>query len=107
MRYIDAFNHFFPKRIYELMLQSPAGQKDLGKRMQGIPALYNIEERLRVVDAFADYSQVIYERIERSGKPILLHSIRTSETPDYRSESKSKCESCSVICWLCGTRAWM
>ena len=25
MRYIDAFNHFFPKRIYELMLQSPAG----------------------------------------------------------------------------------
>src|SRR5262245_49273817 len=49
MRYIDAFNHFFPKRIYELMLQSPAGQKDLGKRMRGIPALYDIEERLRVV----------------------------------------------------------
>jgi hypothetical protein len=48
MRYIDAFNHFFPKRIYELMLQSPAGQKDLGKRMQGIPALYDVEERLRV-----------------------------------------------------------
>ena len=50
MRYIDAFNHFFPKRIYELMLESPAGQKDLGKRMRGIPALHDIEERLRVVD---------------------------------------------------------
>ncbi len=59
MRYIDAFNHFFPKRIYELMLQSPAGQKDLGKRMQGIPALYDVEERLRVVDSFPDYTQVI------------------------------------------------
>src|SRR5262249_8757998 len=59
MRYIDAFNHFFPKRIYELMLQSPAGQKDLGKRMRGIPALYDIEERLRVVDSFSDYTQVI------------------------------------------------
>ena len=59
MRYIDAFNHFFPKRIYQLMLQSPAGQKDLGKRMQGIPALYDIEERLRVVDSFPDYTQII------------------------------------------------
>ena len=59
MRYIDAFNHFFPKRIYELMLQSPAGQRDLGKRMQGIPALYDVEERLRVVDSFPDYTQVI------------------------------------------------
>jgi len=57
MRYIDAFNHFFPKRIYELMLQSPAGQKDLGKRMRGIPALYDVEERLRVVDSFPDYTQ--------------------------------------------------
>ena len=41
------------------MLQSPAGQKDLGKRMQGIPALYDVEERLRVVDSFPDYTQVI------------------------------------------------
>jgi hypothetical protein len=54
MRYIDAFNHFFPRRFYELMLGSPAGQRDLGKRMQGIPALYDIDERLRVVESFAD-----------------------------------------------------
>ena len=68
MRYIDAFNHFFPKRIYELMLASPAGQKDLGKRMRGIPALYDIDERLRVVDLFADYTQVISPRhaVDRS-----------------------------------------
>src|SRR5207245_2578559 len=54
MRYIDAFNHFFPKRIYELMLQSPAGQKDLGKRMRGIPALYDVEERRDSPHAFAE-----------------------------------------------------
>ncbi len=186
MRYIDAFNHFFPKRIYELMLQSPAGQKDLGKRMRGIPALYDVKERLRVVDSFPDYTQVIclgmpaidrltgpdhspewarlgndglaelvakypdrfvgyaaslpmnapeaaareaervlsnganaiqlhtnvdgapidqdqflpiYEIIERSGKPILLHPIRTREMADYRSETTSKYEICSVIGW--------
>jgi predicted TIM-barrel fold metal-dependent hydrolase len=186
MRYIDAFNHFFPRRFYDLLLTSPAGQKDLGKRMQGIPALYDIEERLRVVDSFADYTQIIclgmpaidrlvgpqqapewarvgndglaeivaqypdrfaghaaslpmnapeaaareaeralanganaiqlhtnvdgapidqeaflpiYEIIERSGKPILLHPIRTREMADYRTENKSKYEICSVIGW--------
>ena len=186
MRYIDAFNHFFPKRIYELMLQSPAGQKDLGKRMQGIPALYDVEERLRVIESFPDYTQIIclgmpaidrltgpdhspewarvgndglaelvakypdrfvgyaaslpmnapaaaakeadrvlsnganaiqlhtnvdgapidqeqflpiYEIIERSGKPILLHPIRTREMADYRTETVSKYEICSVIGW--------
>ena len=45
MRYVDAFNHFFPGRIYELLLQSPAGQKDLGKRMRGIPALSTTRSR--------------------------------------------------------------
>ena len=59
MRYIDAFNHFFPSRFYELMIASPAGQKDLGKRMRGIPALYDIDERLRVVDSFPDYTQIL------------------------------------------------
>src|SRR6516165_2071144 len=194
MRYIDAFNHFFPKRIYELMLQSPAGQKDLGKRMRGIPALYDVEERLRVVDSFPDYTQVIclgmpaidrltgpdhspewarlgndglaemvakypdrfvgyaaslpmnapaaaakeaervlsnganaiqlhtnvdgapidqdkflpiYEIIEKSGKPILLHPIRTREMADYRSETTSKYEICSVIGWPFETGAAM
>ena len=186
MRYIDAFNHFFPRRFYDLLLTSPAGQKDLGKRMQGIPALYDVDERLRIVDSFPDYAQVIclgmpaidrlvgpeqapewarigndglaeivarhpdrfsgyaaslpmnapeaaakeaervladganaiqlhtnvdgapidqeaflpiYEIIERSGKPILLHPIRTREMADYRTESKSKYEICSVIGW--------
>ena len=47
MRYIDAFNHFFPKRYYEALLETPAGAKDLGKRVRGIPALSDIDLRLR------------------------------------------------------------
>ena len=35
MRYIDAFNHFNPKRYFDELLQSPAGQKDIGKRVRG------------------------------------------------------------------------
>ena len=41
----------------------------------------------------------IYEIIEKSGRPILLHPIRTREMADYRTEDKSKYEICSVIGW--------
>ena len=59
MRYIDAFNHFNPKRYFDELLQSPAGQKDIGKRVRGIPALYDLDLRLKVVDMFPDYTQVL------------------------------------------------
>jgi uncharacterized protein len=59
VRYIDAYNHFFPKQYYDALLQTPAGAKDLGKRVRGIPALSNLDERRRVVELFDDYSQVL------------------------------------------------
>src|SRR3954470_15526701 len=186
MRYVDAFNHFFPARFFDELVKTPAAQKDMGKRVRGIPALYDLDERRRIVDSFPDYSQVlclgmpaidrlweagqapemarigndglaelvaqdperfpgwaaslpmnapeaaareaeralraganaiqlhtnvdgapldeehfwpIYEIIEKSGKPILLHPIRTREMADYRTETKSKYEICSVIGW--------
>ena len=59
MRYLDAFNHFFPARFFDELIGTPGGQKDLGKRVRGIPALSNLDERLRVVDMFENYSQVL------------------------------------------------
>ena len=59
MRYIDAFNHFFPKRYYDALLETPAGSKDLGKRVRGIPALSDVDLRLRIVESFENYSQVL------------------------------------------------
>ena len=41
----------------------------------------------------------IYEIIARSGRPILLHPIRTREMADYRTETTSKYEINSVIGW--------
>ncbi len=29
MRYIDAFCHFSPKRYFDALIESPAGQKDI------------------------------------------------------------------------------
>ena len=159
----------------------------MGKRIRGIPALWDLEKRLEIVDSFPDYSQIlslampaidrlwpadkapewarigndelaalvakypkpfpglcgvaaderaggggagsragarataptrssstpmstarrstqdvflpIYEIIERSGRPILLHPIRTREMADYRTETVSKYEINSVIGW--------
>lgn len=186
MRYIDAFNHYFPKRFFDAFLETPAARKDLGKRVRGIPALFDLDERLRIVDSFPDYTQIlslsmpaidrlwgpdqapefarigndglaelvarhpdrfpgyaaslpmnapeaavreaervlaaganaiqlhtnvdgapldeprflpIFEVIEKSGRPILLHPIRTREMADYRTETQSKYEINSVIGW--------
>jgi predicted TIM-barrel fold metal-dependent hydrolase len=59
MRYIDAFNHFFPKRLWDKMLAAEGGGRDIGKRMRGIPCLYDLDERFRVMDMFADYTQIL------------------------------------------------
>ena len=54
MQYIDAFNHFFPMKFFEKI-----GTQDLGKRMRGVPAIYDLDERRRVVDRFEHYTQVL------------------------------------------------
>ncbi len=59
MRYIDAFNHFFPKRYYDACLETPAGSKDIGKRMRGIPALSDVDLRQSIVESFDNYTQVL------------------------------------------------
>jgi len=49
---------------------NPAGQKDLGKRVRGIPALSDIDLRLRIIDQFDDYTQVVSHglpSVERCG----------------------------------------
>lgn len=61
MRYIDAFNHFFPKPLWDAMQKSEGAAKGIGARMQGIPAIYDLDERFKVMDQFShhDYSQII------------------------------------------------
>jgi uncharacterized protein len=61
MRYIDAFNHFFPKRLWDKMLAAEGTARDIGKRMRGIPCIYDLDERFRVMDLFRDknYTQIL------------------------------------------------
>lgn len=60
MRKLDAFNHFFPSAFYERMLKLAGGQKDMGKRVRGVPLLHDLDARLRVMDRFGDdYQQIL------------------------------------------------
>ncbi|WFU51412.1 amidohydrolase family protein [Sinorhizobium terangae] len=59
MHYIDAFNHFFPKALWQRIQQLDGAGKDIGRRMQGIPCIYDLEARFRVMDEFRDYTQIL------------------------------------------------
>jgi uncharacterized protein len=54
---IDAFNHFFPKKYFDMLLD--AGLPDIGKRVSEVPALHNLKARLKIIDSFPDYAQVL------------------------------------------------
>ena len=55
MRYIDAYNHFFPPRYFEALCQT--GFPGIGKRVREIPCIHDLDVRFRVMDQFDDYVQ--------------------------------------------------
>lgn len=59
MQYLDAFNHFFPSALWQRMQTLEGAGRNIGKRMQGVPCIYDLDERFRVMDMFQDYRQVI------------------------------------------------
>ena len=66
MRHIDAFCHFFPAGLFEKMSRTAGGTTDIGKRMQGVRTIHDLDARLRMMDAFADYSQILSLACRRS-----------------------------------------
>ena len=58
MMRIDAYTHFIPTRFYKEVL-SKGSHADIGKRMLGIPSIYDVKVRLKIVDKFKDYAQVL------------------------------------------------
>src|ERR1700730_12537334 len=59
MRCIDAFNHFFPKRLWDRMTVSEGAARGISMRMRAVPAIYDLDVRFRIIDMFPDYSQIL------------------------------------------------
>lgn len=56
---VDIFNHIIPKTYLDRISEAAPEFKGLGKRVRSIPAMVDLDVRLRVMDLFDDYAQVI------------------------------------------------
>src|SRR2546427_10123524 len=56
---IDIFPHIMPRRYFDRMLQVAPPGMVLQKRMSGIPVLVDVEQRLRIMDRYEGYVQVL------------------------------------------------
>ncbi|MGH7354020.1 MAG: amidohydrolase family protein [Candidatus Rokuibacteriota bacterium] len=56
---IDIFPHILPKRYFDRMVEVAPPTLHLAKRMRGIPVLVDVEQRLRIMDRYDGYVQVL------------------------------------------------
>ena len=56
---IDIFNHLFPKRYFDEYIDVGEKLGGMGKRVQNISHITNLDNRFRVMDEFGEYCQVI------------------------------------------------
>ena len=59
MRHIDAFCHFFPQSLFAKMSATSGGTRDIGKRMQGVRTIHDLDARRKMMDEFDDYSEIL------------------------------------------------
>src|SRR4051794_21766771 len=75
---VDAYTHFIPERFYKDVM-SVGSHKDIGKRMMGVPAIFDINVRKKVVDKFKDYCQILSYPMP----PFELMTKDPAETEEY------------------------
>ena len=56
---IDVFPHILPRRYFDRMLQVAPPGLTLQKRISGIPVLVDLDLRLRIMDRYEGYAQVL------------------------------------------------
>jgi predicted TIM-barrel fold metal-dependent hydrolase len=57
---IDIFNHIFPRKFFDKMVEHSPNRQDLFKRMQEVPCVVDLDERFRKMDEFGDdYVQIL------------------------------------------------
>ena len=56
---IDIYTHIFPGNFFEQMRKVAPRLENIGKRMQAVVPVHNLDERFRLMDAFGEYCQLI------------------------------------------------
>jgi len=78
MRHIDAFCHFFPPALFEKMSRTAGGTKDIGKRVHGVRTIYDLDARLKMMDEFENYSEIL-----SLGLPPIEAMAGPEESPEF------------------------
>jgi uncharacterized protein len=58
-RKIDIYNHVMPRAVADRIRELAPGRGDMVKRVTSIPMLYDIEARIRMMDRWPGYQQVL------------------------------------------------
>ena len=58
MKKLDIFPHIFPKAYFDKMVEI-VPNKDAIRRWTNIPVLFDLEKRLKMMDEFEQYQQVL------------------------------------------------
>ncbi len=56
---IDIYTHIFPGDYFEHMAKAAPRLENIGKRMQAVVPVHNLDERFRLMDTYGDYRQLI------------------------------------------------
>jgi uncharacterized protein len=56
---IDAFNHIWPPKYFQALLDGPPVARQLAERLGTLTTLVDLDARFRVMDEFEDYTQVL------------------------------------------------
>ena len=59
MRKIDLFNHIWPQEYYARLQQLLPRRNDVTRRSEQVPMMTDLDLRLRIMDRFEDYQQVL------------------------------------------------
>ncbi len=57
--FIDIYTHIFPGGFFDRMAKAAPRLENIGKRMQTVKMIHDLDERFRLMDEFGDYGQVI------------------------------------------------
>ncbi len=56
---IDIYTHIFPGDFFAQMAKAAPRLENIGKRMQAVKMIHDLDIRFRLMDEFGDYGQVI------------------------------------------------
>ena len=57
--FIDIYTHIFPGEFFARMSKAAPRLENIGKRMQSVTMIHDLDERFRLMDRFDDYRQII------------------------------------------------